>query len=176
MKYYFLGWMLLLGFAQSCNRTAKQPESRQSETGDENSGLIFVFSKMTPATVASSGDNLCRTTLPEPAVMNADPANANRRLFTLSEGPHKVTVDFGNIVATFVLQKTGNQVALFTSDNYPECLSNKANFSIGADGTTFHYDNHKHISFDVQLVPLPNGTQIALEMAPDAGYGILVRR
>jgi len=26
------------------------------------------------------------------------------------------------------------------------------------------------------LVPLPNGTQIALEMAPGAGYGIEVRR
>ena len=161
-----------LAFAMACTQTAKQPEAKEAG----NTGLTFAFSKQPATPGTNSSDNWCRVSFPEAALINADPVNSNRRLFTLSNGPNRVMVDFGNIVAAFVLKKSGNHVEIFTSDNYPECLSNRVNFSIAANGMAFHYDNQKHIDFDIQLVPLPNGTQIALEMAPDAGYGIIVRR
>ena len=169
-------WILALGFAMACNQTPQQPDSKQAEKNAGNAGLTFAFSKQAPVSGAAPGNKWCRVTFPEAAVISADPANFNRRLFALGEGPHKVMVDFTNMTAAFVLQKSGNHVEIFTSDNYPECLSNRLNFSIGADGTTFHYDNKMHIDFDMQLIPLPNGIQIALEMAPEAGYGIIVRR
>lgn len=145
-----------------------------SETAQKTGvpGLTFEFGKTAPG----GADNWCRLPLPEAAVITADPVNSNRRLFTLSDGPHRVVVDFGHIVASFVLQKSGNRIEIFTSDNYPECLSNRENFSIGANGTTFTYQNNKHIDIEIQIVPLPNGTQIAIEMAPGSGYGIIVRR
>jgi hypothetical protein len=144
--------------------------------GSKNTGLKFAFSKQAPPMAASAQENWCRVAFEEAAVIGADPINSNRRLFALSEGPHKVTVDFGNIVASFILQKSGNTVDVFTSDNNPECLSNRSNFSIGSPGTSFHYNNNKHIDFEVQLVPMANGIQVALEMAPGSGYGIIVRR
>ena len=169
-------WAILLCLGIACKQTAKQAESAQGKSNTDNAGLTFVFSKQASTPVGGTKDDWCHVPLPEAAVINADPINANRRLFTLSDGPHRVAVDFSNIVAAFVLKKSGNTVEIYTSDNYPECLSNRSNFSIGADGTTFHYDNQKHIAFDIQLIPLSNGTQIALEMAPGAGYGIIVRR
>ena len=114
--------------------------------------------------------------LPEAAVISADQENSRLRLFTLAGGPHRVVVDYGHIVGSFVLQKKWNKVEVFTSDNYPECLSNRENFEIKEGGNSFQYDNKKHIIFDVHLLPLANGTQIALEIDPDAGYGIIVRR
>lgn len=172
-QYLFL--LLTASFLLACNQTPKQADGQQpAATNSGSGGLRFSFSKQAPGT-ASSND-WCHLSLPEAALISADPANSNRRLFTLSEGPHRVTVDFGNIVASFVLKKTGNLVEIFNSDNFPECLSNSTNFKLGADGQTFNYDNQKHIQFEMQLVPLPNGTQVALEMAPGAGYGIIVRR
>lgn len=170
-QQFFL--LLTLGFLLACNQTPKQADGQQAVTNN-GGGLRFGFSKQPPGT--STSNDWCHLALPDAAVISADPANSNRRLFTLSEGPHRVTVDFGNIVASFVLKKAGNLVEIFNSDNFPECLSKSSNFTLGADGQTFNYDNQKHIQFEMQLVPLPNGTQIALEMAPGAGYGIIVRR
>ncbi len=173
MKQFFL-LLLAVGFLLSCNETPKQPDAGQAAKNNGGEGLRFSFSKQPPG--AGAGNDWCHLALPDAAVISADPANSNRRLFTLSEGPHRVTVDFGNIVASFVLKKAGNLVEVFNSDNFPECLSNSVNFAMGADGQTFKYNNQRYIQFEMQLVPLPNGTQIALEMAPGAGYGIIVRR
>ncbi len=170
--YYFL--LLAVGFLLSCNETLKQPEGGQAATNSGGGGLRFSFSKQLPG--AGPSNDWCHLALPDAAVISADPANSNRRLFALSEGPHRVTVDFGNIVASFVLKKAGNLVEVFNSDNFPECLSNSANFTMEPDGQTFKYNNQRYVQFEMQLVPLPNGIQIALEMAPGAGYGILVRR
>jgi hypothetical protein len=167
--------LLLLAFMVACQQSANKADAAQQSAALGDTPR-FVFSKQSPGTSAGREGDWCHLSLPEAAVINADPVNSNRRIFTLSSGPHRVMVDFGNIVASFVLQKKGNQVEIFTSDNFPECLSKHSNFSIGADGTTFHYDNQKHISFDMQLISLPNGTQIALEMAPGTTYGIIVRR
>lgn len=171
IQYGILG---LLCVALSCTQ---QPANPGNNSGSKvNAALSFAFSQQPPTPAGNPADNWCRVSFPEAAVISADPANSNRRLFTLSDGPNKVMVDFGNIVAAFILKKSGHFVEIFTSDNFPECLSRKTSFSLAADGNSFRYDNQKHIQFEVQLIPLPNGTQIALEMAPGAGYGMIVRR
>jgi hypothetical protein len=159
----------------ACNQ--QQPAATAGATEQVAApGLRFVFSDLAPTQGAQSNNNWCRMPLPEAAVINADPANNNRRLFTLADGPHRVTISFGNIVASFVLLKKGDSIEVFTSDNYPECLSNRNNFSMLVHGQGFHYDNQKHIIFDVSAIKLANGTQIALDIDIQAGYGIVVRR
>ena len=171
-------WMLLFGFAGlfACSETSKKSNSTQPENKAAGAGPTFVFSTQGMALGNDPANSWCRVPFLEAAVINADPTNSNRRIFTLSDGPVKVFVEFGKLTAVFILKKNANKVDIYTSDNFPECLSNKVNFSIGADGTTFRYNNNRYIDFEIHLVPLPNGTQIALEMAPGAGYGIEVRR
>ena len=175
MKNHFLT-LAFLGLAIACTQpNTNQLESKEKEPAPApaSSGLSFSFSKQAQSIAP---DNWCHVPFAEAAVVNADPANFERRLFTLSEGPHRVAIDYGTNVAAFVLQKKGNLVEVFTSENYPECLSNQVNFTIGNDGTSFRYDNKKLLNFDVKLLILPNGTQIALEMPANSGYGVIVRR
>lgn len=167
---------LVLGVLMACSDPGKQPASQTGGQPVANTALSFAFSKKVPNPNDDQSANWCRIPFPEAAVVNADPSNYDRRFFTLSEGPHRVVVNIGNKAASFILQKSGDVIVIFTSDNFPMCLSNRVNFSIGKDGTSFHYENNRQINFDVQIVSLPNGTQIALEMPPKAGYGILVRR
>ncbi len=170
-------WMLALlaAWAFGCAENTGQPATGQPEK-NAAIGSNFAFSKQAPTMGNDPANSWCRVPFTEAAVVNADPANFNRRLFALGDGPTKVFVEYGKFTAAFILKKNGNAVDIYTSDNFPECLSNRANFSIGADGATFRYNNNRYIDFEVQLIPLPNGTQIALEMAPGAGYGIEVRR
>ncbi len=167
--------ILLWCFALACTETSK-PGVPSASNAPEPDRLAFVFSKkaMTPADEVN--DDWCHVPFASAAVISADPANFNRRLFTLSDDPHRVVVDYGKMVAALILKRTGNRVEIFTSNHYPRCLTNHKFITIAADGNSFRFDDGRYIKFDVQLIPLANGIQIALEMAPGAGYGIIVSR
>lgn len=165
--------LALLAFVISCKEAGKSPDGTQAAAPSKTEGLFFAFSSQSPD---FAKEDYCHLPFSDVAVIQPDPSDVNRRLFALSDGPHKITVDYGNIVAAFILKKTGNEVDVFTSDNFPMCLSNKVNFSLKDGGTLFHYDNHKHINFDMRLVSLPNGVQVAMEIPVDSTYGIIVRR
>ncbi len=121
-------------------------------------------------------NNWCNLHFREAALINADPKNYNRRLFALSDIPSRVVVFYGQFSAVFILYKVGNQVDIYTSDNLPGCLSNKANFQLFPDGLSFHYDNKSGISIDVYLQEFPSGVQIAVDLPPGGSHGITVHR
>ena len=112
----------------------------------------------------------------EGVAINADTAHANRRMFTMTDGTYKVAVDYGNIVGSFILKKSGDRFEISTSDNYPECLSNKTNFSIASDGSSFKYDNQKHIFFEVFYELQGAVANIVVELSSEANYGMSVRK
>lgn len=135
----------------------------------------FVFSDQAPETGDENG--FCRKLLPDAVVVNADPANTNKRLFLMSGGGvYRVTADFGNIVASFALQQNGDNIKVLTSDNYPECLSNRKYFTIIGGGNSLKYDNQQHIFFEISFEKQNNGTLIVMEYPKDTYYGITVRK
>jgi hypothetical protein len=87
-----------------------------------------------------------------------------------------VTADFGNIVASFALQQNGDNIKVLTSDNYPECLSNRKYFTIIGGGNSVKYDNQQHIFFEISFEKQNNGTLIVMEYPKDTYYGITVRK
>lgn len=109
-------------------------------------------------------------------VLNADPKDFNRRIFNFGNGPYKITVRMGNIVAAFVLQRAGKQVEIFTSRNYPECLSNQNNFTLLPGTNSFRYDNQKEIRFNVELTNGASSPAVVIDMGKDSPYGIEVRK
>lgn len=170
MKYLFFAFFIASFLA--CSQAPKNAESQQKSTA----GVAFVFSKDPMVMDMRDPANWCVAHFAENALVNADPNNSKRRYFAMDNQPHKVVVDYLHFTASFILQRVGQQVEVFTSDNYPACLSNKANFFINPDGSSFRYDNKKHISFDVMLQEFPNGLQVSLDLPPDSGFGMLVNR
>lgn len=144
-------------------------------SGAGNSGVFF-FSSQPPQNSSKGLPEWCRGQFPNPVVLNAEPDNFNRRIFSFGNGPYKVTVSFGNIVAAFVLQRVGGQVEIFTSKSFPECLSNEGNFTIHNETSSFKYDNLKDIHFNVELVNAAGVPSIVIDMGKDAPYGIEVRK
>ena len=147
----------------------------QQNNSTEKAQNGFVFSSQAPAT--GDGNDFCRKLLPDAVVINADPANTNRRLFLMSGGGvYKVTADFGNIVASFALQQSGENISVFTSDNHPECLSNRKCFTISESGNILKYNNQQHIFFAVSFEKQDNSTLIVIEYPNNTYYGITVRK
>ena len=140
------------------------------------SGLHFQFSTAA-LSQSDEDDNWCRSPFPESQPMYADPANSLRRWFALGEGTHHVVVDLGTTAASFFLRKKGDTVLeVFTSDQFPECLSNKANFTLEAGGTRFRYNNQRHIDFDISAEEAGGVLRIWIEMPVGAQYGLSVRK
>jgi len=169
MKY-----LLILATASffACTQAPKNT----GNASKNESYLTFKFSTEPANMDVRDPNNWCNAKLGEAALISADPKNYHRRLFALSDIPSRVIVDFGHQSATFMLYKRGRQVEIYSSDNLPACLSNKANFQLSPDGISFLYNNKMDIHFNVYLQELPNGLQIALDLPPDGGLGMTVLR
>lgn len=170
MKYLFL-LLALAGFV-ACSHAPKNVDTAQKNEGY----TTFKYSNEIATTDVRDPDNLCNANFGEAALISADPKNYYRRLFALSDIPVRVIIDYGHQSAAFMLYNRGNQVEIYTSDNMPACLSNKANFQISPEGIAFRYDNKRDISCDVYLQALPNGLQIALDLPVNGGHGLSVVR
>jgi len=168
MKYLIFTFSILGLF--SCSDTpghiGGNPKNQQYAT--------FKFSEK--ASVINKNDpyNWCNANYGEAVMVSADPKNFSRRLFLLHDKPCRVAVDYSHQTASFILKNSGDHVEIFTSDNLPTCLSNKANFQISPERTSFHYNNKMNINIEIQLQELPNGLQIALTLPPDSGHGLTV--
>lgn len=166
-------WLFLLAFgAFACGQN---PQKIDNQRTDANY-LRFQFSQRMASTAMADASNWCAAGFGETALIGADPKNYFRRLFALSDIPCRVIVDYGNISAALMLHKTDKGVEVLTSENLPACLSNRANFQISPEGTSFRYDNKREISFDVYLQELSSGIQIALDLPTNGGYGMSVVR
>ena len=170
MRYcIFFLFALLAACGQSPAPTSPAPAAPPS-------GLHFEFSAAA-LSQSDDDDNWCRTQFPEAQPMYADPANSLRRWFALGEGTYHVVVDLGTTTASFFLRKKGDTVLeVLTSQQLPECASNKANFTMEAGGTRFRYNNQRLIDFDISAEETGDMLRIWIEMPVGAQYGLSVRK
>lgn len=140
------------------------------------SGLHFQFS--TAALIrGDEDDNVCRGSFPEAQPIFADQVDSKRRWFALGDGLYQVVVDLGTTVASFLVRKKSDTVLeVFTSSQFPECLSKQVYFTLKTDGTGFHYNNQQHIEFDVRAEQAGGVLRIWIEMPPVSQYGLMVRK
>jgi hypothetical protein len=170
MRHLFL--LLPVCWFLSCTQSPQNTGNKQTKADY----LTFKYSQHTATMDMRDPSNWCTASFGEAAFISGDPKNYNRRVLALSNIPTRVIIDYGKMSAGFILHHTGNHVEVFTSENLPACLSNKANFQISPEGTEFRYDNKKDINFDVYLQELSNGIQIAIDFPPGGSYGISAYR
>ena len=140
--------------------------------------VTFQFSKRASVTDLNDKNSWCNNSgFTEATLINADPANSNRRFFLLGECVYGVRLQSGNAVSSFFLRKTGEKsIELFTSDNYPMCLSRRANFSMAGADTWFRYDNGHGIAYTVEAQASAEGLFAILTLPPTPTYGLTVHR
>lgn len=170
MKYLYLLLLICLGF--SCTQS---PQNVVNQPTNANY-LTFKYSQHTSTMDMRDPSNWCAANFGESAFINGDPKNYNRRVLALSNIPTRIVIDFGKMAAGFILHHSGNHVEVFTSENLPACLSNKSNFQLSPEGTSFRYDNRQGVNVDVYLQELSNGIQIAIDFPVGGNYGISAYR
>ena len=170
MKYLLpsLAILAFLACTPTPNSAGSQPKNQKY--------LTFEFSKDIATMDVRDPNNWCIGNFGEAALVSADPKNFHRRLFALSDIPTKIVVDLGHQSTALMLYKSGDHVEIYTGDNQPACLSNKASFQRSPDGLSFRYDNKRDMNFDVYLQEMPSGIQIALDLPKIGSYGLTVVR
>lgn len=165
-----LFFLLLLAACQS-----PAPPAGNSPTNV--TGAHLRFSKAPPEAGMRDAQNWCMHSFQEAIRLDAAPANANARVFALGTGAHRVVVEAGNQTASFMLKKTTSQaVEVYTSANFPICLSDRNNFRLDTSDGSLHYNNGKGIQFTMEVAEFANGLSITLEIPAGAGYGFLAHR
>ena len=172
MRHRFLYPLaLLVWLASSC--TSSDGTAPASNT--TVSGPHFQFSRAARE-IGDTEANWCRQLFPDALLVNADPANIKRRYFILAEKAVKIGVGLGATSATCSLKKAGPEaVEVLTGDQFPECLSSRANCSLENNNTVFRYDNQKGIHFTISLEAIGSGLRVWIEMPPESEYGLTVR-
>lgn len=153
-----------------------QPQAPDSKP-QEGPPPVFRFSTQHQIAGKDAGGNWCYRYYPQAVPVSATLDNSNRRFFDAPRGIYKVTVPLGKITASTLFRCYGadQPLEVFTSDQFPECLSNAANFQISPDGSTLRYDNRGEIRFTVTAQPNGPFMRIILDMPVGSGYGIEVR-
>ena len=154
----------------------KQSPPAQSGKSD-SAAASFQFSKAAAVSHPEAEGNWCNNHFTDAVLINADTANLSRRYFLLGDGIYRIATHAGNMTSSFLLRKNGgNAVDLFTSDNFPHCLSRTEYYSMAEGGGFFVYDNGKGIHYNVELQTSAEGTFVILLFPPDRIYGLNVHR
>lgn len=177
MRVFIL--FILAAVILSCNSS----DSRQNKPGQNQSAQVaadavtFQFSRAETVPLFQEEGNWCKGSFAEAVAISADPANYNRRFFRLDNGIFLVGVDDGGPVSSFMARSAGEKkIELFTSKNFPECLSNLANFTLSPDAATIAYDNKKKIRYGMDAQRDAGGLILFFDFPPGSQYGLSVHR
>lgn len=164
--------LLLFAACLTACGSSSDPAATPS-TAPEYRGPRFQFSTAPRTVVYDDDPNPCHQKFSEALAFFPDPANSKRRYFGLGEGLHKVAINSKGTTAFFWLQrKNDTTVEVMTSDQLPECLSNRAHFTLDGSGSRFRFNNEQFLDFDVSAEQAGAVLRIWVEMPLDKAYGM----
>lgn len=161
----------------SCGAPPSPPAATQpdKEPPAEPSGLHFRFSQLAPPTPEESSVNWCDGPFGEPLVVNAEKENMQRRYFYLPPGVTKLAIGPSGITTAFMLKPVAPEVVeIYTGNNFPLCLSIATNFSPLSGGAVVQYQNHKNVTFSLELKKENGHFLVVVEFPKGANYGMSV--
>jgi hypothetical protein len=171
----FLLIFLFFSILAACGQSPSTTSNGQSQPAASSSAATFQFSKKAPVTGLKDENSWCNGDFADATLINADPANSNRRFFQLGEGVYRIAIQLGNATSSFFIRKTAGQaIEIFSSDNFPLCTSNRANFSMVEGDASFKYDNGRGINYSVAIQSSAEGLFVILEFSAEITYGLTV--
>jgi len=165
-------FIFFLSIIAACDQPAPQTAVPQPQ----NAGILR-FSKAAAVTELKDMGSWCNRPFAEAVLINAEAANVNRRYFMLGDGVYRIVIRTGNQSSSFFIRKAdGMKAEVYTSDNFPMCLSDRANFTTTPDGNAFDYDNRRGIHYTVETQPGGAEMPVFIEFQPEVQYGLTVHR
>lgn len=176
MRNILIVFLLSVLFACSQAPAPKQQAAQQQNTVEQ--GAFFRFSEAAAVPPLQEAGNWCRLNFDEAVLINADPANVNRKFFRLDDGAVlRTVVRQGNAANFFFVRKSAEKtVEIFTGMNFPECLSGRGNYSNGPGAAMLTYDNRKSIRYNMEAQHNEHGLFVILEFPENTQYGLTVHR
>jgi len=142
-----------------------------------NDASLLKHSERAANTGSAAEGNLCKVSFDESTPLFPVPDNPDGRAFDMkgTGGVYVVIVEAANTRSTFMLELRGQDVALLTSYQGPECLSRKGNFFMSENGTGFYYDGSKYIKYHFDMAKTDTGFRGTLTWDHGKEYGVRVR-
>jgi hypothetical protein len=176
-----IGALLICIISLACkNETSKGTEngSANAATATKRDPKLVTFHFSTAPSVQGFRDarDWCNLTFRKAYPFYAESGNSRLRYFFLPDkSTIRLAVNRDNITASMILRSgNGEQIELFTSNNFPSCLSIHQNFKLSPDGAFLHYENDKRVSFDLKAEKVqPGFTKVVLELPQDVEYALL---
>jgi hypothetical protein len=159
------------GLENNSTGTTGKTDTLQPQTTD----ALLVFSQQ--ATIQGNvPENICRANFEDSTPLFPVGTDPRSRYFIADTGLYKVMVTAGNSKTSFLLKpRKDGKLELLTSQQFPLCLSGKANFHLNATGDGFHYDAGKYTQFDLQVQKSGTGFQVLLSWNESKELGLAVR-
>jgi hypothetical protein len=173
-KLLFLCWFAGI---VSCSTQTPAPEAGKTENqAAATAGPAFRFSTAPAVVQPRVEGNWCDGAFEEGVPINAEAADPNRRYFSVSDGVYMITVRLGTTVSSWMARPAGGGVVeVFTSANFPLCLSKQSSFHLRPNGAGLDFDNERKLNYGLEVQGV-GPQRITLDFPPGAGYGVTVRR
>jgi hypothetical protein len=175
--------ILLTLFYCSCQNPATEPtppptagiNTPEQSAVDRQDGILNFR-----ATTLKKGDeiiDLCKVGFETGAPLFPDAQDQYKRTFNIETGStYVVIISAGNTRSTYMLRQEGKQVKVLTSNQYPYCLSNIANFHVNPAGDGFLYDGGRYTVFNFGVTPTGESFTGVITWDKNKEYGIEVRK
>ncbi len=174
-------WALLCIIIFSCKNdtSPKSGEYAPGVRSAENQypkNISFHFSSAPSVQAFKDARDWCNLTFRKAFPFYAVSGNNRIRYFFLPDNATvRLAVNKDNITASMILRGSkGNQVEVFTSNNFPSCLSIHQNFKLSPDGRFLHYENDKNVSFDLTAEKQQEGfARVVITLPENVEYALL---
>lgn len=179
MNFFRIAVFFLLLSTGACQSGAEAPAASQPPGKPTPTGPHFRLSSAKAVTGLLAEGDWCLGDFTEAVPLFPHRTDFNKRYFVLGDGLYKAVARGESGAATFFVRRAGSgqAVDVYTGANFPACLSEPKNFSLGADGSGFQYDNgyaQNGTRFGVGLTA--DGSQVEFNLPAGAVYGMTVHR
>lgn len=161
----------------ACNGSASNQKNSGPSAPPVSDAVTFQMSRAETVPLFQEEGNWCKRSFKDAALISADRTNYNRRFFRLDDGVFLVGIEWGGTISSFMVRGAGEKkIELFTSKNFPECLSSLANYTVSPDATTVAYDNKTKIRYSMDAQRDAAGLILYFDFPPGSEYGLSVHR
>jgi hypothetical protein len=170
MRFFIYFLFLGCSCGMSCTSNTASENTAQ-QTSSEN-GPFSISKASRNAGTADDRAQPCTKSYTEGVPISPDANNPQNRIIgATKDGWYRIIVRNQGAIP-IILHKSGAKAALYTSLQYPECLSNRNYWSLSNDGSVLRFKGEKETEFEL----MANNGAWVLQLPVGKVYGLMAYR